>query len=343
LAAEHQQYVDFYQRLAADIRAQGMKFIARCSLLVSQQGYSTVDVGAYYRSLTLEQYKAGRIDTIRTVLEQVRPDYLIVLNEPDIEALQAGKPELSSITESTDFLRAIVTAARATGIPVSIGAGVGSWAGRYQEFIQSYLSTGIDFLDLHVYPVNRDFLPRLIEAADLAQAAGKGVAVSEAWAQKVADAEMGTLPIQTVFSRDAFSFWAPIDEKFLQALVKFSHYKKLLFFSAFWSQYFHGYIDYDTASLLTPAEITAKAGSVSTSNLWEGKFTSTALAYAQAITVPPDVTKPATPGALTAYTMSNNSIQLTWTASTDNTGVVGYKVYRDALLSKLADQQIRRC
>jgi hypothetical protein len=90
LAAEHQQYVDFYQRLAADIRAQGMKFIARCSLLVSQQGYSTVDVGAYYRSLTLEQYKAGRIDTIRTVLEQVRPDYLIVLNEPDIEALQAG-------------------------------------------------------------------------------------------------------------------------------------------------------------------------------------------------------------------------------------------------------------
>jgi hypothetical protein len=194
-----------------------------------------------------------------------------------------------------------------------------------------------------VYPVNRDFLPRLIEAADLAQAAGKGVAVSEAWAQKVADAEMGTLPIQTVFSRDAFSFWAPIDEKFLQALVKFSHYKKLLFFSAFWSQYFHGYIDYDTASLLTPAEITAKAGSVSTSNLWEGKFTSTALAYAQAITVPPDVTKPATPGALTAYTMSNNSIQLTWTASTDNTGVVGYKVYRDALLSKLADQQIRRC
>jgi chitodextrinase len=332
-AAEHQKYVDFYKRLAVDVRARGMKFIARCSLLMSQQGFSTVNTGPYYQSLTLEQYKAGRISTILTVLDHIRPDYMIVLNEPDVEALQVGKPEIGSVSGSTDFLRAILAAVQATGIQgTSIGAGMGTWSSHYDEFIQSFLSTGINFLDLHVYPANRDFLPRLIQAADLAQAAGKGMAISEAWLQKVADNEMGTLPVQTVFSRDGFSFWAPLDEKFLRALVKFSHYKKLLFFSPFWSQYFHAYIDYDTVASLTPAEITSRAASASTSNLWEGKFTSTAVAYAQAIAVTPDVTSPGAPAGLTAYTISNNSIQLTWTASTDNTGVAGYKVYRDGTL-----------
>ncbi|HEV7205806.1 MAG TPA: DNRLRE domain-containing protein [Jatrophihabitans sp.] len=45
----------------------------------------------------------------------------------------------------------------------------------------------------------------------------------------------------------------------------------------------------------------------------------------------PDGTAPSTPGSLTATAPSSSQVNLTWTASTDNVGVVGYNVYRDGV------------
>jgi chitodextrinase len=44
---------------------------------------------------------------------------------------------------------------------------------------------------------------------------------------------------------------------------------------------------------------------------------------------PPDTTPPTTPGNFTATEASSSSIQLTWTASTDNVGVTSYQIWRD--------------
>lgn len=44
---------------------------------------------------------------------------------------------------------------------------------------------------------------------------------------------------------------------------------------------------------------------------------------------PADTTKPTAPIALSAAAVSTSQIDLTWTASTDNVGVTGYRVYRD--------------
>jgi chitodextrinase len=332
--AEHQKYVDFYKRVAADIRTRGLKMIGRFGIVLTLQGFSTVDTAAYFRSLTFDQYKAGRIETIITVLQQIRPDYITILNEPDVESMQSAKPELSSVSGSTDFLRAIIAAVKGTGIPgIKIGAGMGTWSARYEEFVQSFLATDIDFLDLHVYPTQRDFLPRLIRAAELAETAGKGLGLGEIWAQKVSDAEMGAAPVQMVFARDPFSFWAPLDEKFLRTLIRFAHYKKLLLISPLWSQYLHAYIDYDAAFASLPsAEIAAKSDAVTVQATLDGKFSSTGVAFARAIAVTPDVTAPGTPTGLMAYSLSNNAIHLSWAAATDNVGVAGYKVYRDGNL-----------
>jgi hypothetical protein len=46
------------------------------------------------------------------------------------------------------------------------------------------------------------------------------------------------------------------------------------------------------------------------------------------ITAPPDKTPPTAPTNLTASAISNSQINLSWTASTDNVGVTGYKVER---------------
>ena len=50
-----------------------------------------------------------------------------------------------------------------------------------------------------------------------------------------------------------------------------------------------------------------------------------------------DTTAPSVPTGLAAATPSSTSVALTWTASTDNTGVTGYDVFRDgALLTTIA-------
>ena len=44
-----------------------------------------------------------------------------------------------------------------------------------------------------------------------------------------------------------------------------------------------------------------------------------------------DTTPPSVPAGL-ATTPGNSQVALNWTASTDNVGVTGYKVYRDGVL-----------
>jgi chitodextrinase len=51
------------------------------------------------------------------------------------------------------------------------------------------------------------------------------------------------------------------------------------------------------------------------------------LAYAGIL--PPDTQAPTTPANLQAQTISSTQINLSWNASTDDTGVAGYKIYRD--------------
>jgi fibronectin type 3 domain-containing protein len=49
-----------------------------------------------------------------------------------------------------------------------------------------------------------------------------------------------------------------------------------------------------------------------------------------------DVTAPTSPGNLTATPTSSSRVDLNWTASTDDVGVTGYKVYRDSSATPLA-------
>ena len=58
---------------------------------------------------------------------------------------------------------------------------------------------------------------------------------------------------------------------------------------------------------------------------------SSAIVLKTAVT-PPDTTAPSTPTGLSASAVSSSQINLSWTASTDNVGVTGYRVYRAATL-----------
>jgi uncharacterized protein (TIGR03437 family) len=140
---------------------------------------------------------------------------------------------------------------------------------------------------MHVYPVNfGTYLPALITYADLAQQAGKPVAISEAWLLKESDSEILNQNSSTaiannsvIFARDPFSFWAPLDQAFLQALSDFANWKGLIYVSPFWTQYFATYLDYNAVASLPPATVTSMETQAAEAALMANQQTATAASY----------------------------------------------------------------
>jgi fibronectin type 3 domain-containing protein len=330
---EYEQYLDFYKGVAADVRARGLKLIVETQALFTQGGYTYWDLGPFYAGLTLEQYQQGRMEVVRTIALNLRPDYLSVIQEPDTEAEQTGRTEVGTAAGSAALLDVILNGLQAAGVQgVAVGAGLGTWQLDYRSFVENFAARPIDFLDMHVYPVNRDYLERALEIADVAASYGKQVAMSETWLYKVSARDLDVIDFRTIFARDVFSFWAPLDTLHLQAMVDLAHFKRFAFVSPFWSAYFRGYATYDdTTKDLPPAALNILAVREQLANTRSGTYTASGLAYKNAILDPPDVTPPSAPPNLNVQLLTVNSVVLTWSPAADNVGTAGYSVFRDGI------------
>jgi hypothetical protein len=330
--SDYQQYVNYYTQLAQDVRARGLKLIVETGIVLNEPGLNTVDCSTFYRSLTLDQYQRGRTQVAVTIAQNLNPDYLSVVNEPDNEAAQSGFTALGTVNGSLGLLNTILSGLSQAGLNgLRVGAGVGTWMAGYDQFVRGYAATGIQYIDMHVFPLNNDFLTRAFTISSIANTAGKALAISQCWPLKESNAELSTLSFPQAESRDPFSFWEPLDISFLQAMVSFARSNEMVFFSPFYSMYFHGYIDYNPAvspSASVP-QIQSAVGSVAIQNITAGQYSPTGLAYARAILDAPDTVKPSVPGGL-SVAVSNSAVRLTWTPATDNIGVAGYVIYRNA-------------
>jgi hypothetical protein len=119
-----------------------------------------------------------------------------------------------------------------------IGAGIGSWVPNGTDYIRALAGSGVDYIDLHVFTLNSDFIANTIACLDAAHAAGKGVAISETWLKKVTDADLqGGGRFHTVRTlrhatlNSFYSFWAPLDSRFIEVMVKLAHWKNLYYLS----------------------------------------------------------------------------------------------------------------
>jgi len=254
---------------------------------------------------------------------------LIVSNVVD-EASYTGQTNAGAVSGSTQLLQTILSALQGGGVTtLPIGAGTDTWLSNYLQFIQSFATTSVQFIDIHIFPINNSFLMNAITAADAAHAAGKQVAISEAWEYKENNNELGTMNLNQLCARDPFSFWAPVDTAFLSALADFANYENLALFSPFWSHYFSAYLDYNTYS--SDPKITIDSETASQSARLIGAFTSTGLSWMNRILPAADTTTPGVPGASTAEIYPNGAT-LDWSATTDNVGVAAYNLYRNGQL-----------
>jgi len=331
--SQYEQFVAFYQSVAASVRALGLKLIVDNECLENVVGVSGWDTAPFYASLTWDQYQQARAQTAVVIAQTMQPDYMSVLEEPDTEALFSGQSAANTVAGSTSMLSQILSAMQAAGVSgIKVGAGVGTWLPQYQQFIQSFVTFPLDFIDMHVIPVNQSYLPNALTIASIAAAAGKPVTMTQTSLRKERDSELGILTCDQLLARDAFSFWAPLDAYFLQTMQNLAYATQMAFSSAFESVFFWAYLPYDsTTEDLTPAQIMNEADQQSNQNLMAASFTSTGLSYYSSILPAPDTTPPATPGNLKGASGQPTQASLTWNASTDDVGVAGYYVFRNGV------------
>lgn len=290
---DFQSMVNVYANLADQIHQLGMKMIVESAQMYT--GYFTAGSGfnlsGYYATLSDSEFVAARVKNILTVAQQVGPDYINLNSEPDTELQISGRSSLyGSASAYAAMNQSIISQLRAAGVTIPIGAGIGTWLhnGNASDWVTALLSTDISFLDLHVYPLNLNFLPNLITYADMAVKAGKPVGMAQVWDLKESTAEfqsgLGQLSsVETLYGRDPFSFWQPLDQAFLTALAGFANWKNILYVSPFWTHYFWSYLDYDQVATLPAEQVTTMENQAANAALSANQTTGTATTYSNLI------------------------------------------------------------
>jgi hypothetical protein len=291
---DYDAVLSFYKSVMAELRKRGLKVVIESSVMFPTFARD-VPLAQYYATLSESQIIAGRAQVAETVARELKPDWLNLGSEPDTQAallrMRSGYPP----RQYGEMIAAIVHQLRKAGIqaPPLIGAGVGAWRENGGSYIKELTKTGVDYIDLHIYSVNLDYVDNLVKFIDQAQAAGKRVGISEAWMKKVSDAELrgrrefGIIKLlNSARQYDSFSFWAPLDSEFIEDLVKLAHWKNLYFVSPFSSPLFFSYTDYRAASQLEPAQRYAENIKLSMEAMRKGELSPTGKAYAAAIKSP---------------------------------------------------------
>jgi hypothetical protein len=337
----YSQFVSFYQQVAQNVRAAGLKLVVEDNSLLSndaQAGWAAA-VKPYYATLNWTQFQAARAQCALNVAQTMQPDYLVVLEEPNAEAQQTGQSNVDTPSGAASLVSQILTALQPVRSTLQVGAGVQTYLNGFQSFIQSYLTLPLDYIDMHIYavnnmgpPSNTNFLTNALTIASMAQAAGKPVTISEAWLWKMRNIEFGVLSASQIRARDPFSFWAPLDAEFLQIIQNLANYEQMLYTVPEGPDYLFTYQTYTTAlANLPPAQILSQEVTLANQAIQTAAYTSTGMSYYHDLVQPPDTMAPSTPTILTANSGSPTNASLSWTAATDNVGVAGYYVIRDGV------------
>ena len=328
----YQQFVAFYQQLAQDVHGRGMKLIVETGVGSALTGNLVSDYQTFYASLNWPQYITARAQTCLNIAQLVQPDYLSVITEPDSEAINSGQTNAGTLSGSNNLLKGIMATLQGKVANVSIGAGAGSWLGQYTSYVQNFLLQPIDFLDMHIYPVNRNFLQNAATGAQMAHAAGKQVGMTECWDWKIADDELGVLTYPTIEARNPFGFWFPDDQQFLQVIKDFAQADQFTFISPFWSHYFNAYISYSEYGTLNSSDVLNQSYTAANAALALGEYTSTGKYLESLILSAPDTTAPTVPAPPTLIATGSTEDQISWAPGTDNVGVAGYRLFRNGTL-----------
>jgi hypothetical protein len=237
------EYLAFYRQVVAEAHQRGIKVMPHVSVVFADTPFSPMK--GIYCGLTLEKFKAEYRDMVRLIARELKPDYLDLLTEPDTHAKLTGIRELNQPEVIADVVQNALQGWDHTGI--LCGAGSGSWSS--PDFARAYVKIReLDYLAIHIYPINSKFLDNARQMARIARSAGKQAFIDESWLYKTERPGGGDNVAATadIFRQDAFSFWEPLDQKFMTLMFELARHEQVTLLSYYWSSFFYGNLDYSS-------------------------------------------------------------------------------------------------
>jgi len=286
---DYPRMVAFYQNFVSEAHKRGLKVVIEASVLFPSVD-TDLPLAKYYATLSQAQVTDGLGQNALTIAQQVQPDYLNLGSEPDTQSALLGLPAEYTPQEYATEIATITGQLRAAGIQDKplIGAGIGNWQTNGSTYLNALVGAGTDYIDLHIYSANLNLLPLAVTYLDTARAAGKGVAISEAWLKKVTDSQMQSSEFAIIQALngdpyDNFSFWEPLDSEFLGTLVKLSYSKNLYYLSPFSFDWFFAYLDYNQFGNETIDQQTTAINAAASAAMRAGELSAVGQSYAAAI------------------------------------------------------------
>jgi hypothetical protein len=238
----HAGYLAFYEKVAAQIRRRHLVFSVEENPVYA--GTPLTGLSINYAGLTAATYAAQQRAEAQTIIDDLKPDYLSVLTEPDTYT------DTFHFALDTPAAASSVVKAELSGLhrhSTKVGAGTGTWSDPAID--RALLRTSIDYLVVHVYPLNARFVTNLADDVAMAKAAHKRLVMDETWLNKPTAGEgLGPIGAPENLKVKSYSFWEPLDESFVSAMVRYSRshgFAYIAFFDG--ARAFFGYLPWSAS------------------------------------------------------------------------------------------------
>jgi hypothetical protein len=237
------EYASFYRDVAREVRRRGMKLEVESGVLFANTVFSPIKLD--YQASSFAEFVARRKEHVTATVREMAPDWLNLGAEPETEARLSGFRALANAGDRAAMLKTILNGLDRGS--TSIAAGIGTW--NDTKMLNALLSqVDLDAVALHLYPIGPRQLDTLTAACRIAKKAGKPILLDETWLYKIGLAENeGMATAERVFKRDIWSFWTPLDRRFLGAVDAFARTEGVAYVSPFWSHLYFATLPFDAA------------------------------------------------------------------------------------------------
>lgn len=268
-------YLRFYSQVAADIAARHMILSIELNPVFRDPQISSVHPD--YRGLTVTTYAAQQRHEAQIVIDDLHPKYLTVLDEPSTFAYNLGLP-IAHTGAVVSLLDSELSGLDRRG--TMIGAGIGTWEDPTVEKAIA-TETSVDYLSVHVYPTGPSQIATLNAVTSIAAAAGKPLVMDETWLSKSDPSGrpgVGNADVEGKIKN--WSFWEPLDARFLDVIVRYARDHGISLVSPFSSDLFFGYVAWSPQlEGQSKAAVNARTFGVEVANLDADRYSTVGEAY----------------------------------------------------------------
>jgi hypothetical protein len=236
--------ISFYQQLINEVHLRGMKIYIEYfdNPPFSPHAYKGLQDDASGRKKFLNMKEKELL----LIYNKIQPDYLSIITEPG--TMMRWTHLAFSVSELAEWVGEVTTHLKSSGesSTTQLGAGAGSWES--EDYIIKFVQCkNLDYIDIHMYALNSTAKDNALKFDSLVQKIRKirpgiNITIGETWLYKRSETEPVTLAMyKETFFRDNFSFWSPLDQKFVKLIMGIAQKENISVVAPYFSQYFFAY------------------------------------------------------------------------------------------------------